>query len=161
MAGLVKLTEKETVNLKETASFVITQPETVDGEEKEAVRRVTVQDVKEVLFGEQMAAIEAMQLETVEELRTHQRRLQRVEGEKGSAVLTNSQAYPFNDSIKTVALAEERNTLDYEVRIVTVKETGGFAGEIKVTDKQVNGFKVAYTGGAEEVELTYIVTGGY
>lgn len=46
MAGITKLTEKETVNLKETASFVITQPETVDGEEKEAVRRVPLPQVK-------------------------------------------------------------------------------------------------------------------
>jgi len=161
MAGTVKLTEKGRTKMKETASLVVTQPELVDGAEREAVRRVSVQDAREALFGKQMAVMEAMQLEIVEELRTHQRQLQCAKGEKGIAVVTNSQAYPFNNSTKTVALAEERKTLDYVVVVEVSRETGGFAGEIKITDKQINGFKIAYTGGAREVELSYTVIGGY
>jgi len=46
MAGTVKLTEKEKAKMKETASLVVTQPELVDGAEREAVRRVPLAQVK-------------------------------------------------------------------------------------------------------------------
>ena len=90
--------------------------------------------------------------------------------------LTNTLKYPFNDSKTTVALsgAEERHNTDYVVLVEITNtfgstntekgnfsiKTAGLAGNIVVTDKMTNGFKVEFTGGAEEVELRIYIMGG-
>lgn len=40
------------------------------------------------------------------------------------------------------------------------KDAGG-VGEIRITDKQLNGFKIKYTGAAKEVTVKCTVQGGY
>lgn len=40
------------------------------------------------------------------------------------------------------------------------KDAGG-VGEIHITDKQLNGFKIEYTGAAKEVTVKCTVQGGY
>ena len=40
------------------------------------------------------------------------------------------------------------------------KDAGG-VGEIRITDKQLNGFKIEYTGAAKEVTVKCTVQGGY
>ena len=63
-------------------------------------------------------------------------------------------------SIKTVALKQPRGNLDYRVIVEAAAEDTGAVGEICITDKQVNGFKIAHTGSAKRVNVKYIVEGG-
>lgn len=80
--------------------------------------------------------------------------------EVGVVTLTNSEEFPFNNSSVSVALTNERDNLNYLVEIVKVEPTGN-PGEIEVTDRQVNGFKIGFTGSASSVKVTYSVIGGY
>lgn len=75
--------------------------------------------------------------------------------------LTNSRKYPFNDSVKTIALGDEnlRNNKDYTV-IVEAEAADGFVGDVVITDKMLNGFKIAYTGSAKSVTVKCYVQGG-
>ena len=59
-----------------------------------------------------------------------------------------------------MALANERDNKNYIVVIADVSGTGN-VGEIEVTDRLVNGFKMAFTGSASSVTVTYAVIGGY
>jgi hypothetical protein len=82
-----------------------------------------------------------------------------LEGEIGQVNLTNSEVFPFNNSIKTIALQKQRDNLNYRV-ITEVISADGNVGEIKITDKQLNGFKIAFTGSAKNVTIKYYVQGG-
>ena len=81
--------------------------------------------------------------------------------ETGTVTLTNTQAFPFNNSQKSVALANVRDNLYYVVEVISVTPTGGPAGEIEVSERQINGFKMAFTGSATSVTVVYAVIGGY
>ena len=89
----------------------------------------------------------------------HQRALAELEGEIKEISLTNNLAYPFNSSEQTVALDHERDTLAYQVWVEVVS-ADGLVGDIEVYDKALNGFKIRYTGSAENVMLRYYVQGG-
>lgn len=89
---------------------------------------------------------------------------QRAKDEAGEAILatlTNSQQYPFNNSVKTVALNNARNHLNYTVTAEVLEHSGGCVGDIEVTEKLANGFKIAHTGSATEVKLKVFVKGGF
>ena len=81
--------------------------------------------------------------------------------ESATKALTNSLEYPFNNSKASVALTNTRDNLYYQVEIISVTATGGPAGEILITDRQTNGFKMEFTGSATAVSVTYAMTGGY
>lgn len=81
--------------------------------------------------------------------------------ETGVVTLTNSQAFPFNNSIVTVPLTVTRDNLNYVVEVIKVEPTGGPSGDIDVTERQTNGFKMAFTGSASSVKVTYAVIGGF
>lgn len=81
-------------------------------------------------------------------------------GEIVEVTLTNTQTYPFNNSKTTVALAQKRNHLNYTVTAEVVEYSGGFPGEITVSEKLLNGFKVEYSGSASSVKLKIYVKGG-
>lgn len=81
--------------------------------------------------------------------------------ETGSVTLTNSKAFPFNNSQKSVAMGNRRDNLNYVVEIISVTPVGGPYGEIDISDRLVNGFKIAFTGSASSVTVTYAVIGGY
>ena len=88
----------------------------------------------------------------------------KVEGLAGGIIettLTNSKEYPFNNSKKTLALKTPRGNLDYTVFVESSTEDAGGIGEIKITDKQLNGFKIEFTGAAKEVSVKCTVQGGY
>lgn len=88
----------------------------------------------------------------------------KVEGLAGEIIettLTNSKEYPFNNSKKTLALKTPRGNLDYTVFVETSTEDAGGIGEIKITDKQLNGFKIEFTGAAKKVSVKCTVQGGY
>jgi hypothetical protein len=81
-----------------------------------------------------------------------------VTGETGRVTLTNTLEYPFNNSVRTVSLAERRDTEDYTVDVDTGTARG--VGNVIIFDKLVNGFKIAFTGGAASVAVNYTVRGG-
>lgn len=82
-----------------------------------------------------------------------------LEGEIGQTNLTNTDTFPFNNSIKTIALLKSRDTLDYRVTTEVISADGN-VGEIKITDKQLNGFKISFTGSAKNVTIKYYIQGG-
>lgn len=108
------------------------------------------------VFAANMAVAEAMQL-----LRLLNDKTESLDGIIIEAMLTNSKKYPFNDSIKTLALGDKnlRNTKDYTV-IVEAQTLDGFVGDIVISDKMLNGFKVAFTGSASNVGIKCYVQGG-
>ena len=58
-------------------------------------------------------------------------------------------------------LGTERNHLDYTVTAEVLEYSGGCVGDIEVSEKLVNGFKIAHTGSATEVKLKVFVKGGF
>ena len=83
-------------------------------------------------------------------------------GEVHEVTITNNQKFPFNSSIDnpvSVALTKTRKNLYYSVEI-EVKTHSGLVGEVIVSDKALNGFKIAYTGSGSSVTLTVRIKGG-
>lgn len=81
-------------------------------------------------------------------------------GEKIAIKLNNNQPYPHNNSKATIKIPTPRNTMDYTIAYEVESVTGGAVGEIVITDKLLNGFKVAYTGSAKSVAVNFYVRGG-
>ncbi len=82
-----------------------------------------------------------------------------VDGETIELTLTNSKDFYFNNSVKTVALSKMRDSLDYRVFTEIQGKTVN-VGDVVVYDKQLNGFKIAYTGSAASVTVKCYVQGG-
>lgn len=99
--------------------------------------------------------------EFLTEVVKHQKdQINNIGGEIIKVTLTNTAGEAFfNNSAKTVALSVNRDSFDYTVdaEIVTPVDN---VGEIIIYDKQVNGFKVKYTGSAASVDLKLYVQGG-
>lgn len=79
--------------------------------------------------------------------------------EVGTIDLTNSMKFPFNNSQKTVSLKQARKTLNYDVNI-EVTASAGNIGDIHISEKQLNGFKIAFDGSASAVTIKYRIQGG-
>lgn len=105
---------------------------------------------------------EAYELSNVllQQMMQHQRLIADQEGEVQVINLTNTQSYPFNNSLKTVSLAKTRDTLNYRIFVEIQSVTGGFLGGIIIKDKTLNGFKIGYDGSATAVTLKIWVIGG-
>lgn len=82
-----------------------------------------------------------------------------VDGDVITVDLTNNQGAFFNNSTKTVALPVKRDTLDYSVDVEIQGDVNN-VGDVIIFDKQMNGFKVKYTGSAMSVSLKLYVHGG-
>lgn len=82
-----------------------------------------------------------------------------LEGEIGQTTLTSSDTFPFNNSIKTIALSKHRDNMDYRI-LTEVINADGEVGHVRISDKQLNGFKVEFTGSAKNVTVKYYVQGG-
>lgn len=99
--------------------------------------------------------------EFLTEVVKHQKdQIDNIGGEVIEVTLTNTAGEAFfNNSVQTVALAVNRDSFDYTVdaEIVTPVDN---VGDIIIYDKQVNGFKVKYTGSAASVNLKLYVQGG-
>lgn len=81
---------------------------------------------------------------------------------EGSTTLTNNQLFPFNNSKKTVSIGKTLANTDYVVVIASaVSSDGANVGEIVVSERQTNGFKMQHTGSAASVAVTYFVIGGF
>jgi D-serine deaminase-like pyridoxal phosphate-dependent protein len=77
----------------------------------------------------------------------------------GIVTLTNTKQYPFNNSVQTIALQTSRDNQAYTVQIEVVSSKGE-AGEIIISDRAVNGFKIAFSGSAKQAVIRYYLTGG-
>lgn len=82
-----------------------------------------------------------------------------ISGDVIEVTLTNNQGAFFNNSVKTVALPVARDTLDYFVDVEVQGDVCN-VGDVVVFDKQVNGFKIKFTGSATTVSLKLYVHGG-
>lgn len=101
-------------------------------------------------------------LEAIRNIKLLQDKAAALEGFVLTATLTNTQKYPFNNSKKTIALsgANVRYNKDYTVTVEVESYSGGCVGDIVVSDKLLNGFKVAHTGSAKTVNVKIYVQGG-
>lgn len=79
--------------------------------------------------------------------------------EEKTVILKNTAKYPFNSSEQSVSLQKNRITKNYIVDVEIVSANGNI-GEIVITDKTLNGFKVAYTGSATEAKFNLKIIGG-
>lgn len=95
----------------------------------------------------------------LENVKQNKQAVSAVEGELIEVTLTNTKDFYFNNSAKTIALSKIRNSLDYRV-FAEVQGNVTNVGDVVVYDKQLNGFKIAYTGSAESVSLKCYVQGG-
>ncbi len=72
--------------------------------------------------------------------------------ENAFVTLTNTKEYPFNDSAQLILLARERTNADYFV-LAEAYPSSGDIGQILISDKACNGFRLSYTGSAKEVRI--------
>lgn len=92
-------------------------------------------------------------------LRMHGNDIDALKGLTIDVAMTNTLVYPHNNSQQTVSLSAYRNNKDYYV-IPEVLSHSGAVGDIEITDKLVNGFKIAYTGAATTATIRCHVIGG-
>ena len=92
-------------------------------------------------------------------LRMHGNDIDALKGLTIDVAMTNTMTYPHNNSRQTVSLSAYRNNKDYYV-IPEVLSRSGTVGDIEITDKLVNGFKIAYTGAATAATIRCHVIGG-
>lgn len=117
---------------------------------------VNFNNIEEGVLAANVSAAEALRL-----IRQLEDKAEALEGVIVEGTLTNSSKYPFNSSKKTLAIPTDstRYNTDYTV-IVEAEPTGGFGGDIIISDKLVNGFKIEYTGSAASVAVKCYVQGG-
>ena len=92
----------------------------------------------------------------------HTRMEAEIAGEAHTITLTNSEKRPFNSTLDnpvSVALTTPRKTLFYTVETEIASHTG-IVGEIEISAKALNGFKIAFTGSATSVTLNLRIKGG-
>lgn len=82
------------------------------------------------------------------------------EMEGGTVALTNAKPFPFNNSQKTISLVGAKENGAY-VLLTEVTNAVGNVGELVISDKLTNGFKIEFTGSASFVTVKYIVLGGF
>ena len=80
--------------------------------------------------------------------------------EEGTKTLTNTKRFPFNDSKSSVSLAKTQKNTKYVI-IAEPSTVAGNIGDINVSDRLTNGFKLAFTGSAKSVTVKYYVIGGF
>ena len=79
--------------------------------------------------------------------------------EEKTVTLSNSQSYPFNNSTQTIALSRVRNFTDYTVEAEVLDHSGN-VGDVRIFDRMLNGFKVAYDGSAKSATIKLRIKGG-
>lgn len=79
--------------------------------------------------------------------------------EEHTVTLTNDQSYPFNNSQQTISLDVTRTTTAYTVD-VEIGDHDGDVGDVVISDKLLNGFKVRYDGSAKSATVTLRIKGG-
>ena len=79
--------------------------------------------------------------------------------EEKAVTLSNSQSYPFNNSTQTIALSRVRHVTDYTVE-AEITDHDGNVGDVRIFDRMLNGFKVAYDGSAKSATIKLRIKGG-
>ena len=79
--------------------------------------------------------------------------------EEKTVTLSNIQSYPFNNSTQTIALNTVRNFTDYTVEAEITAHDGN-VGDVRIFDRMLNGFKVAYDGSAKSATIKLRIKGG-
>nr|WP_319488600.1 phage tail protein [uncultured Caproiciproducens sp.] len=79
--------------------------------------------------------------------------------EISTITLNNTKAYPFNDSEVTINFTTVRNNLDYTIETEVSAATGSVE-EVETYGKQLNGFKMRFTGSGTAATIKYYVKGG-
>lgn len=74
----------------------------------------------------------------------------------GTATLTNTETFPFHSNPQSVSIGATLDNAYYEVQ-TKVTAFSGCVGEIEVSDKLTNGFKLSHTGSAESVTVAWTV----
>ncbi len=80
--------------------------------------------------------------------------------ETGVIELKNTGIYPYNNSKQSIEMKNGRENTDYIV-LTEVKAFVGNVGEVEISDKLNNGFKIGYTGSAPSATVKYTIIGGY
>lgn len=134
--------------------------EVVDSTTKEVIQEGTPLDAEHFNHMEQGIHNNSLMLAVLLEIvAENTRQVASNSGEEIEVALTNSKDFYFNNSVKTVALSTMRSTTDYRVEVEVQGNTVN-VGDIVVYDKQMNGFKIAYTGSAESATVKCFVSGG-
>ena len=79
--------------------------------------------------------------------------------EEHTVTLTNTETYPFNNSKTSISLTTMRANKTYIVDTEITAHTGD-VGNIRITDKLLNGFKVEFDGSATSVTVVLRIKGG-
>jgi hypothetical protein len=69
-------------------------------------------------------------------------------------------SWPFNNKETTVALSILRENTNYSVDIDVLEYSGGRLGNIRVSDRALNGFKLIHDGSATTVRVRVKISGG-
>nr|WP_319487231.1 hypothetical protein [uncultured Caproiciproducens sp.] len=89
----------------------------------------------------------------------HTQQFQNLIVEMGTVNLANTKQYPFNDSAVSINLTTPRKNLNYMVHAEAVSSNGSVES-VEVYDKQINGFKIRFSGSAASAQINYFVSGG-
>ena len=187
----VKITEKPLASeAKSGIQLFIAQLETLNGADVLSLRRITEavyewsqlpHDIRTTILllvnalrqqgwqktDEINSAIAALNTSLMGEIGSDRSRLTSIEAWDtlhstqitGTKVLTNTEEFPFNNSESSVSITTQANA-KYVVLTEIVSAVGN-PGEIVVSDKLNNGFKLAFTGSASSVTVKYTVIGGF
>ena len=124
----------------------------------EIIQKGTEMDAAHFSYMEQGIHNNSLMLAVMlEQLKHTKQSLESVDGEEIEVSLTNTRGFYFNNSVKTVALANMRSSTNYRV-ITEVQGNPVNVGNVVVYDKQANGFKIAFTG--KSVTVRCFVQGG-
>lgn len=72
----------------------------------------------------------------------------------------DNQPWPFNNKVTTIGLKNLRENVNYGVEVSVISYSGGRLGNITVTDRALNGFKLVHDGSATSVKVGVRVSGG-
>lgn len=134
--------------------------EVKDQDTKEIIQEGTPMDAEHYNHMEQGIHNASLMLAILlENLKHTQQSVESVDGEEIEVTLTNTKDFYFNNSVKTVALSNMRSTTDYRV-LTEIQGNTVNVGDIVVYDKQINGFKIAYTGSTASATVRCFVQGG-
>lgn len=134
--------------------------EVVDSQTSEVIQEGTPLDAEHFNHMEQGIHNNALMLAVLlEAVKDNSRAISSTSGEEKTVTLNNSKDFYFNNSVQTVALSTMRSTTDYRVE-TEIQGKVDNVGDIVVFDKQMNGFKIAYTGSARSVTVKCYVSGG-
>lgn len=106
-----------------------------------------------IILVRSLADRETVSEKDIADLNTH------LQVEEKTVNLTNTAKYPFNSSVTSVSMAKARKTKNYLVE-AEVTAADGNVGELVITDRTLNGFKIAFTGSAKNVTVNIKIRGG-